>query len=429
MMEAYRDYFDRKRAELAVIASGHGRPNWPRPRTIEAIIEAKFRLGAELKARHALQAWGMTETNWQEGQSLRSGPFRFSYRYQRADLAVVGPLPHAPDAFDGTTVEGPIYTCSGMAAISALVLALGAGERSSLVFPPGSYKETLEFVASYTGVQVVSPPSPRSSSSPLPRPGQVGKPILWLDCPPSGARAQEVDSWVRHADLLVFDTTTFAAGSGRIQRFLRWARRARVPAVLVRSHTKLDTLGIEYGRLGSATFVSFPEVSLRKLARWRHLAGKMREAVRLLGNAALPANFCPFIGTPAYRDLSSRRTAAMLRNGRLMTGCLTAALGECSVRRYPHGLFVGLVPPRGWTEAEATAVAAHMAAFLVRSGFPVRHAGSFGFDFVAIDNYFDSVTDQSVLRLAFADLPLPLFAHLAEAIATWWAGRQRIRAA
>src|SRR3954454_4278033 len=127
-MEAYRDYFDRKRDELALIAAGLGRVKCPKPRTIEAVIEAKFRLGADLKAKQALDAWGMTETNWQEAQSLQSGPYKFSYRYQRADLAVAGPFPYGPNGFDGATVQGPIYTGSGMAAISALLLALGAGE-------------------------------------------------------------------------------------------------------------------------------------------------------------------------------------------------------------------------------------------------------------------------------------------------------------
>jgi hypothetical protein len=423
-MEAYGGYFDRKREELALIASGLRRRTWPEPRTIEAVIEAKFRLGAELKAKQVLDAWEMTETNWQEVPSLQSGPFKFSYRYQRADLAVAGPFPYGSNGLGGATVHGPIYTCSGMAVISALLLALGAGNGAALMFPPGAYKETLEFAASYAGVQVVHP-----SSLPRKHPEQAGTAVLWFDAPPFGAKAQELDPRFRDADLVVFDTTAFAAGSGRMGRFLRWARRARVPAVLVRSHTKLDTLGIEYGRLGSATFVSFPEVPLRKLMRCRHLVREMREAVRLLGSAALPAHFCPFVGSPRYRELSSRRTAAMLRNGRFLTNGLVAAFGAPSIRRYSHGLFVGLVPRGVWTDADATAEAGRMAASLARSGMPVRHAGGFGFDFVAIDGFFDTGADRNVLRLAFADFPLELCARLTEGITSLWADHWRIRAA
>jgi len=423
-METYRDYFDRKREELALIASGLGRPKWPEPRTIEAVIETKFRLAAELKAKQALEAWGMTETNWQEAQPLQSGPFRFSYRYQRADLAIAGPFPYGSNGLGGATIHGPIYTCSGMAAISALLLALGAGDGAALMFPPGAYKETLEFAASYAGVQVACPSSLRQN-----KPGQTGAAVLWLDAPPFGAKADELGPRLREADLVVFDTTTFAAGSGRIGRFLRWARRARVPAVLVRSHTKLDTLGIEYGRLGSATFVTFPEVPLRKLARCRRLVREMRDAVRLLGSAALPAHFCPFVGSPRYRELSSRRTASMLRNGRFLTNGLVAAFGAPSIRRYSHGLFVGLVPQRTWSDADATAEAGRMAAFLRRLGIPVRHAGSFGFDFLAIDGFFDTGADRNVLRLAFADFPTELCARLADGITSLWADRWRVRAA
>src|SRR4051812_7505922 len=74
--------------------------------------------------------------------------FTFSYRYQRADLSVDGPLPYPvlPDEI-GARVYQLAYSCSGMAAISGLLQAIGRGRNCTLFLGAGSYKETLELVA------------------------------------------------------------------------------------------------------------------------------------------------------------------------------------------------------------------------------------------------------------------------------------------
>ena len=172
-----------------------------------------------------------------------------------------------------------------------------------------------------------------------------------------------------------------------------------------------------------------PEVPLVKLARWRKTASRTRDLVRLLGSAALPAHFCPFIGSAGYWQLSSRRNAAMLRNGRLMVHSLMETLGGAAVRRYPHGMFAALVPPSFWSETEAAGEAEQLAADRAGGGLPVRHAGSFGFDFVAVEGFFDTGANQHLLRVAMADLPLSICARVTDGIADWWGRRWRIRAA
>jgi hypothetical protein len=227
-------------------------------------------------------------------------------------------------------------------------------------------------------------------------------------------------------DLLVFDTTCFAGRSGRIRRVLRWARRYAIPLVLVRSHNKLDSLGAEYGRLGSAVFVDGTEDQQRAgRLEWTRLASETRNAVRLLGGAALPAHFPPFAGSAAYWALTKRRVAAILRNGRNSARYFAAMLPALSAElHFAHGLYVTLRGKRTLDEATARQAAEDMSGELRRKGFPIRHAGSFGFDFAATEWFHDATTDQYSVRVAVSDLPTELWSDLAAAIARWWRTHQ-----
>ena len=147
-----------------------------------------------------------------------------------------------------------VYTGSGMAAISALLFASAhvMGQADILVLP-GSYGETLELIEGYTRPLRLVTLKHRWKRAIA----QTCSPrIMLLDsCTPASAFEATLRCTRPALDLLIYDTTCFSSGSGRIRRVLRWARKCSIPVVMVRSHTKLDSLGAEYGRLGSTVFV------------------------------------------------------------------------------------------------------------------------------------------------------------------------------
>ena len=63
-METQAAYLSRKRQEIALFIRHLTRP-WlaPPARSIEDVIEQKFRLSAALKAEQAVDRWWLTETN------------------------------------------------------------------------------------------------------------------------------------------------------------------------------------------------------------------------------------------------------------------------------------------------------------------------------------------------------------------------------
>ncbi|WP_314959608.1 hypothetical protein [Bradyrhizobium cosmicum] len=421
-METIKAYLERKHREIGLMNDCLRSPRQlPCPRSVDEVIKAKFQLAAALRAEHELQDWNATETAWAATARPASGPFVFSYDYQRADLSVSGPPFYEPGR--GRTSD-TIYTASGMAAISALLLAsapiLAKGD---ILVLPGSYGETLELIERFVpNLRLVALGLPLSDAF-----GPAGVPrILLLDSCVSAAAFEAVLRCDGSAlDLLVFDTTCLAGRSGRIRRVLGWARRCGIPVVMVRSHNKLDSLGAEYGRLGSAVFVSWSKEGAEARSMVERLAAETRNAVRLLGGAALPAHFPPYMGGEPYWVLTKARVAAILRNGRHAARLFARELASLSAElHFSHGLYVTLRGPRPFDEAGARQAAEAMSGDLGREGYPIRHAGSFGFDFAATEWFHDATTDQYSVRVAVPDLPTELWNDLAAAIAGWWRSNQ-----
>src|SRR5205085_8305820 len=144
-METLEAYLERKHEELTLLNSFLGTPLMlRRPLSVVEVIEQKFRVAAALKAEHALHDWALTETAWAHQHRPRVGPFEFSYDYQRADLEVRGPPFYQ---FDHSVANETIYTSSGMAAISALLLSwVRLMPDAEILVLPGSYGETLELI-------------------------------------------------------------------------------------------------------------------------------------------------------------------------------------------------------------------------------------------------------------------------------------------
>ncbi|MBR0725351.1 hypothetical protein [Bradyrhizobium manausense] len=422
-METIEAYLERKHREIGLLNDCLMSPRrLPRPRSVDEVIRTKFQLTAMLRAEHAVHDWKATETAWSASASPASGPFVFSYDYQRADLRVSGPSFYELEP--GCASE-TIYAASGMAAISTLLVAFApVVAKADILALPGSYGETLELIERFVpNLRLVQ------LTLPLPEaPAPAGAPrILLLEsCVSARVFDEALHCDGSALDLLVFDTTCFAGRSGRIRRVLRWARRCKIPVVMVRSHNKLDSLGAEYGRLGSAVFVGWCEQGAEAgRAILERLTAETRNAVRLLGSAALPAHFPPYVGSEAYWALTKARVSAILRNGRDAASIFARELASLAAElHFTHGLYVTLRTRRSRDEASARQAAEAMSRDLSRKGYPIRHAGSFGFDFAATEWSHDATTDQYNVRVTVPDLPTELWNDLAAAIAEWWTSNQ-----
>lgn len=418
-METLHSYLDRKHEEVSLLNACLRRPlALPSANSVSAIVNQKFQLAAALKAQYALDHWAATETAWAEGKDFCSGPFRFRYGYQRADLTVSGPPIYAAlAALPPTFLQRTLYAGSGMAAIAAILAALERLRTPvEIAALPGSYCETLELIESRGRDVKLLPAGTLHPFSSAPDSARV----LWLDCCVGAGQFKQVLNFSASSfDLILFDTTGLWTGSGRVRRLLHWALKAGVAVVLLRSHTKLDSLGVEYGRLGSAVLVGDRDWRLSGGTMLDVLAQQAADGLRLLGGAAIPAHFPPFVGNGSYAALNMRRIAAMLRNSRRTAARLMTALpsGACD---FTHRLYVALSPGRTLTEQQAKDLADAMCRDLSASGLPLRHAGSFGFDFAAAEWFRDTARNRHMVRVAVPDLPTEQWDTIVVEIIRWW---------
>ncbi len=408
-------YVARKRAEIALLANClEAPPPVPSLRNAAEVIDQKFKLGAALRAERSLASWAITETARPERDTWQCGAFTLRYGYQRADLEVRGP-PVYPLLAAAGFAEETLYTTSGMSALAALFTALAQEGPPTIRAARAGYGETRELVQRFGGRLRLAPWSRTRGRA-------DDAPCAVLVDSVSDIIPFRDDPLPRAARLVIFDTTCFAAASGRIRRVVAWARRHDVPLALVRSHAKLDALGIEYGRLGSIV------LSWRRAgpaAYSRGLVRECRDSVRLLGSAAIPAHLPPFVGTPEYRRASAARTAAIMRNARLLARRLRATPLRDAVKLYPHALYLTLAPRAELRVQDVKRTVGAFSEALSAEGLAVRHAGSFGFDFTALEWFTDPVTRRNVVRVAPGDLPASEMEGLAAAIASWFAAHAR----
>ncbi len=401
-MKSWNSYLERKHAEIALLCSYLSEP----PRSVgetfvDQIVKVKSQLAAALKAEHALNNTLATETSWSR-VGKRCGPFDLSFGYQRADLQIKGPSIYG--SLDRRTTAAT-YTSCGMSGMMALFLALGrVNVFTTFLIARPSYSETVQAIgANPDAFQLCSWAQERSDQE------RNGMHIGLIDfCTPEETGEKNLPS----CDALIVDTTCLAPRSARLRGLVTRSLGAGVPVILVRSHMKLDCLGLEYGRLGSVVFFS----SLRAppaLRRWfDDLRREFQEMVRLTGAAAVPAHLPPFAGDARWEDLTRQRIAGTLRNTRF----LRRVLAEQGIvtSSYRHGLYL-LLGSGSPDLDEVTSQAECLAQHIRHNAQPVCHAGSFGFDFTCVNAFTDG-DGRHFVRVSPSDLPTPLMSTIATAI-------------
>ncbi|MEU8119523.1 hypothetical protein AB0C21_12545 [Spirillospora sp. NPDC049024] len=341
------------------------------------------------------------------------------HEYERSDIALredhplAAPYPWSAGRDVGTDVR---YTASGMAAIAAWYLALAKLTTGVTVVTNTLYYETETLFDLCSSPHVrVEPCAGREDF--LDRLGTAPGPVVaFLDsCQPFGDAAMvgEVLSRAEELGLLAVVWDNACAPIAQDPCPGGWTG---VPLVLLRSHHKLDELGLELATLGSAAVAAPPGLDGPRQKHAEGLRDLLPKVLSVTGGHATAASLLTMdrygLPDPVLTARANAATRAANRSGgRALRAALDGARG-CLVQEYEHGCFVNVrltgLRPRLGTPALDMAIrrAADAAA---AEGLAVWRSGSFGFHYTALSGWAVASHDaeslghgaHTVLRVCF----------------------------
>lgn len=371
----------------------------------ESHTQRKFLLMTEIRRQHLLPA-GLRMTNLGPSEELKFQNLDFTYAYRRQSVDFQIPRDDfqflgCPPLTDQKVL--PIMTNSGQAATAATLLALQFYyKKLMLVVPDGLYWETAE-ICRRLDIEYVAP---KRASTLASRP-KIG----FLD---SSTLSNLSDSLkqMKDTELLVIDTTCWDVSAPEFQILEEEAAQKTV--ICVRSHLKLDSLGAEYGSLGSILVLH---------SNHEELIREIQTQVRLIGGLSELDGIYPFLFDSRFHAVNSKRNSRLREFGQKLVQDLRGLrLPEgVTLQTFAHDLFFYLQFSKAFFKSPETLKLPLLRSLLMAAQIPFKEAASFGFDFFVFKQ-FQQLTENDepwILRMTSADLPTEQRVILSQALANW----------
>jgi hypothetical protein len=415
-----RAYLRRKSREIAYLERRLVRRAQPTiARTGDHMLRRKMRARNRLLTA-SVRERSFNETNFDPTVPIDVAGLKLTYAYQRFRVEIHSPVALAA-AYPGlrganaSPSSWGTFTSCGQSACTAFLLSLARVFRSrfDLFFWSGKYFEE-DLVLKRLGsrnVRVVDCVSRLRSDV------RCG----YLDSSTDAiAYKSDLKKLIEHCQLVAVDTTCYGARSDRLAFIVSHTLRAGKPCILLRSHLKLDCLGMEYARLGSLVIASPRRATLATTRLLEMLRKETAQILSLIGGYASASQLYPFLADPTFQRISDERLDRIRLANRRVVSWVECALNELKERplvmRFVHQIFFMIVFPKARKGVDGH----DLLDALKRSGIPAQWAASFGFDFTAIQQ-FKGPQELSV-RIAVGDHPDDLVGKSAGIIIEWIRG-------
>jgi hypothetical protein len=369
---------NRLRKQIDFLGKLHGDEVEVIPSTYEAHVAKKFHLMKKLRVR-SFFATDEIVTN----KSALNFPdlpafTKINSGYSGQDFQAV--LDPENDFF--YPCKGPVFfTTSGQSAITAaLMFFFDIFSAPDVRHSPQLYHEAADFLQFLKKIS-----------------GDSGeRKISYIDSSAFEVTDENLAAEFKDCEFLLIDTTCWEMRSEETEKIFHQLSVSHVPALLVRSHVKLDSLGAEYGLLGSIVLfggnlnadqiLKFSENLKKKIAITRASAGY--------------TDLYPFWVKGEFAKLTHERTLDIKRNTRLIEKCIADKISSpMTLRTFPHSLFCLIELPSKENVRELLLKSSRL------PSVPFLVCDSFGFDQLSV-TYIDYTNDSKkcALRVCGSDL-------------------------
>jgi hypothetical protein len=332
---------------------------------------------------------------------------RFTFSYQRDDLKITSKnkiRTFYPEAHHLNVPCQGFFTSCGQAALStALLLVQHVYPGTRVHFDRFIYWETHRFLKLNRLLKPSGPFSILFDSS--------------TESPDTFARLQRL---MPKAKSLIVDTTCWPLQSERIDQVVGLAKKYQVPLLLARSHIKLDSMGMEYGRLGSLVVVANGQ---------KHaLIEKLEPLLSSCGSKAPLAQIYPFYWDQDFHKLNNKWQSRIQAANRSFESSLDRSFDQSQRKNFfhfSHGLYSWYALPKTVTKRRLMNELKVLAGSLNFSEIPHKFNASYPWDilsvtvFTAAHNYGPQLAGRPIVRFSVGDFNDELVERLARVVNTW----------
>jgi len=327
-------------------------------------------------------------TNLNVAKNYELGDFILKYNYQRFDSSfLVEKFAERFYKITGDYSEFKLFTNSGMSAISSFFLSLNSISKFRVVYDEDIYFETKLFFQEKClknlFVKNVFPPK-----------------ILYIDSIAYKNGLLKKRNWEQYFAIVIDNTCWY---SNEFSKEITEIIAKGKICILLRSHTKLDMMGSDVVKLGSIVYLLPKYMKNRDYQIIEAIIKKNFYYLGVIGGFPELYEIPEFLLSAKFHKINNERIIYIRKNNALLYRELLAQ--KIAVILPEHQLFCLVKCGNELHEADLKRKIQHWVNGFDFDMLPIKFAGSFAFDFIAVDTYNCAIDHCMKIRISFGDLP------------------------
>ena len=281
------------------------------------------------------------------------------------------------------------FTNSGMSAITSLLMALKQICKDyQFLFPDKDvYFETYDFYNKYIKENTCGE-----------------RKIVYID---TIAKLFDADKYLNFLNVnnyifaIIIDTTCFMPSD--LKKFISNILEKNIFCILIRSHTKLDMLGAELSSLGSLLYLIPNDIGDNEFEIIKKIIAESYYVLGKFGSLCLPENFPEIIFDKRFKKINEQRIKRIEKNNYSLFTYLKDSINRGRVILPAHKKFVLYIIDNNISCNDQNEIIEKKIKKLVNNDCQLYSACSFGFDYIALDSYYDINEKNYVIRISMND--------------------------
>lgn len=363
--------------------------SFPPKVSLEQYIEIKRNELLSFQEKHRLN---ITNSDVEEDKTIFTNPkISFRYSYARFDSYIN----YSDFLTDFYYINNKKYktklffTNSGMSAITSLLMALKQICKDyQFLFPDKDvYFETYDFYNKYIKENTCGE-----------------RKIVYID---TIAKLFDADKYLNFLNVsndifaIIIDTTCFMPSD--LKKFISNILEKNIFCILIRSHTKLDMLGAELSSLGSLLYLIPNDIGDNEFEIIKKIIAESYYVLGKFGSLCLPENFPEIIFDKRFKKINEQRIKRIEKNNYSLFTYLKDSINRGRVILPAHKKFVLYIIDNNISCNDQNEIIEKKIKKLVNNDCQLYSACSFGFDYIALDSYYDINEKNYVIRISMND--------------------------